>query len=116
MCVRCGTGTVAWCTSPDSHASDPGWDIMREARFSQLVRASLTGFMRAQDSQELSALKKARDKVPAQVTDETATLAWLRTLRRKQLRKLVSGLAGMNPYIMRALTAARELEEERKGQ
>ena len=22
MCVRCGTGTIAWCTSPDRHASD----------------------------------------------------------------------------------------------
>jgi len=22
MCVRCGTGLVAWCTSPDNHAAD----------------------------------------------------------------------------------------------
>lgn len=22
MCVRCGTGTIAWCTSPDRHAND----------------------------------------------------------------------------------------------
>lgn len=21
MCVRCGTGSIAWCTSPDNHAS-----------------------------------------------------------------------------------------------
>lgn len=21
MCVRCGTGRIAWCTSPDAHAA-----------------------------------------------------------------------------------------------
>lgn len=115
MCVRCGTGTVAWCASPDDHASDAGWDAGREARFCQLIDASLTGFMGPGESRELSALKAARDKATAQERDSSATLAWLRTLRRGQLRKLVSGLAGYGPYIMRALTAARELSERDEG-
>jgi hypothetical protein len=27
MCVRCGTGSIAWCTSPDQHASEGVFNI-----------------------------------------------------------------------------------------
>lgn len=112
MCVRCGTGKVAWCTSPDNHASAPGWDKAREARFSQLIDASLTGFMGAQESQELRALKAARDRATAEDRDKAATLAWLGTLRRKQLRKVTRRLAECDPHVMRMLTAARKVAEQ----
>lgn len=119
MCARCGTGRVAWCTSPDNHASDPGWDAARESRFCELIGESLTGFMHPEDSRELSALKAARDKARAEGMaknpwpglSQASTRRWLRTLRREQLCQLICELAGSDPYIMRALTTARELAE-----
>lgn len=38
MCVRCGTGRVAWCTSPDNHARQ---DKTPRERYFDQAKASL---------------------------------------------------------------------------
>jgi hypothetical protein len=37
MCVRCGTGTVAWCTSPDRHESEEKAQELWQSRAKRLV-------------------------------------------------------------------------------
>jgi hypothetical protein len=41
MCVRCGTGAVAWCTSPDRHAGEELADLAVTIRTLELKLMSL---------------------------------------------------------------------------
>lgn len=84
------------------------WNWKKEARLQRLAAESLGRRVSQRTQGELNALSKARDKATAQELSTAITLAWLRTLHRKELRKLISRLAGYDPHIMQALTTARE--------
>lgn len=60
--------------------------------------------------------RAAQEAAAERKLDEEAALAWLLTLRRKQLRTLITELASRNHNVMSALIATRNVTIERQGQ